>query len=80
MKQEEEIIEAIKEATYLTTAIGPNILPHIAPLIAKGLTSRVKETDEKLYVIACENQISATDLLKGYILENLDEEYKSKLG
>ncbi|MFC9600070.1 mannitol-1-phosphate 5-dehydrogenase [Peribacillus butanolivorans] len=79
LKQEEEIIKAIKEATYLTTAIGPNILPHIAPLIAKGLTSRVKETDEKLYVIACENQISATDLLKGYILEKLDQDTKANL-
>ncbi|MFD4929540.1 mannitol-1-phosphate 5-dehydrogenase [Peribacillus butanolivorans] len=79
LKQEEEIINAIKEATYLTTAIGPNILPHIAPLIAKGLTSRVKETDEKLYVIACENQISATDLLEGYILENLDQDTKANL-
>ncbi|MEJ9231284.1 mannitol-1-phosphate 5-dehydrogenase [Peribacillus butanolivorans] len=79
LKQEEEIIKAIKEATYLTTAIGPNILPHIAPLIAKGLTSRVKETDEKLYVIACENQISATELLEGYILENLDQDTKANL-
>ncbi|MBK5500269.1 MULTISPECIES: mannitol-1-phosphate 5-dehydrogenase [Peribacillus] len=79
LKQEEEIIKAIKEATYLTTAIGPNILPHIAPLIAKGLTSRVKETDDKLYVIACENQISATDLLEGYILENLDQDTKANL-
>src|ERR1700719_209054 len=56
MTQEQEVIEAIKQATYLTTAIGPNILPRIAPLIAKGLTARVKESDEKLYVIACENQ------------------------
>jgi mannitol-1-phosphate 5-dehydrogenase len=79
LKQEEEVIKAISEATYLTTAIGPNILPHIAPLIAKGLASRVKETDEKLYVIACENQISATDLLEGYILENLDQATKEKL-
>ncbi|MFJ5622594.1 mannitol-1-phosphate 5-dehydrogenase [Peribacillus loiseleuriae] len=79
MRQENEVIEAIKGATYLTTAIGPNILPRIAPLIAKGLTARLKENDEKIYVIACENQISATDLLKGYILENLDEETKANL-
>ncbi|MCM2535477.1 mannitol-1-phosphate 5-dehydrogenase [Neobacillus pocheonensis] len=79
MTQENDVIEAIKQATYLTTAIGPNILPRIAPLIAKGLTQRVKTTDEKLYIIACENQISATDLLKGYIFEHLDEETKSNL-
>lgn len=79
MTQEQEVVEAIGKATYLTTAIGPNILPHIAPLIAKGITERVKVNDEKLFVIACENQISATDLLKGYIFEHLDEEIKGKL-
>ncbi|WP_409288222.1 mannitol-1-phosphate 5-dehydrogenase [Peribacillus sp. SCS-37] len=79
MTQEEEVIEAIRTAEYLTTAIGPNILPRIAPLIAKGLASRVKDNDGKLYIIACENQISATDLLKGYILESLDSETKEML-
>src|SRR6478735_8427407 len=77
LTQEQEVIEAIKETTYITTAIGPNILPRIAPLIAKGLAERVKTSDEKVYVIACENQISATDLLKGYIFEALDEETKA---
>ena len=40
---------------------------------------RVKSSDEKLYVIACENQISSTDILKKYIFEALDEETKEKL-
>ncbi|RFU71485.1 mannitol-1-phosphate 5-dehydrogenase [Peribacillus saganii] len=79
IKQENEVVEAIKESAFLTTAIGPNILPRIAPLIAKGLSARVEETSEKLYVIACENQISATDLLKGYIMEHLDEAVKEKV-
>ncbi|MDM5225233.1 mannitol-1-phosphate 5-dehydrogenase [Cytobacillus sp. NJ13] len=75
LKQEDEVIEAIKQADFLTTAIGPNILPRIAPLIAKGLTARADAgINEKLYVIACENQISATDLLKGYIMEHLDSD------
>ncbi len=79
LKQENEVIEAITNAEYLTTAIGPNILPRIAPLIAKGLAARVEKNHEKLYVIACENQISATDLLKGYIMEYLDEATKEKV-
>ncbi|MDM8150082.1 mannitol-1-phosphate 5-dehydrogenase [Priestia megaterium] len=79
LTQEQAVIEAIKEATYITTAIGPNILPRIAPLIAKGLAERVKTSDENVYVIACENQISATDLLKGYIFEALDEETKAQM-
>lgn len=79
LTQEEEVVDAISKATYLTTAIGPNILPHIAPLMAKGIAKRVKSNNEKLYVIACENQISATDLLKGYIFDHLDEETKENL-
>lgn len=76
---ENDVIETIQQATYLTTAIGPNILPRIAPLIARGLAKRVEATDDKLYVIACENQIGATDILKQHILDNLDEETKTQL-
>ncbi|MBT2571003.1 mannitol-1-phosphate 5-dehydrogenase [Planococcus sp. ISL-110] len=79
MTEENDVIEAIQQATYLTTAIGPNILPRIAPLIARGLAKRVTATDDKLYVIACENQIGATDILKQHIMDNLDEETKKKL-
>ncbi|MDF1510750.1 mannitol-1-phosphate 5-dehydrogenase [Robertmurraya sp. DFI.2.37] len=79
LTQEQEVINAIKDAVYLTTAIGPNILPRIAPLIAKGLAARVEENKEQLYVIACENQISATDLLKGYIMEHLDQKIQEKV-
>lgn len=79
MTHEDDVIEAIQQATYLTTAIGPNILPRIAPLIARGLAKRVAATDDKLYVIACENQIGATDILKQHILDNLDEETKNQL-
>ncbi|MED4050120.1 mannitol-1-phosphate 5-dehydrogenase [Priestia megaterium] len=79
LTQEQAVIKAIKEATYITTAIGPNVLPRIAPLIAKGLAERVKASDENVYIIACENQISATDLLKGYISDALDEETKAHM-
>jgi mannitol-1-phosphate 5-dehydrogenase len=79
LSQEDEVIDHIVNATYLTTAIGPNILPRIAPLIARGLSQRVSSTDDKLYVIACENQIGATDILKEHVLENLDQETIAKL-
>ncbi|MET3690263.1 mannitol-1-phosphate 5-dehydrogenase [Priestia megaterium] len=79
LTQEQAVIKAIKEATYITTAIGPNVLPRIAPLIAKGLAERVKASDENVYIIACENQISATDLLKSYIFDALDEETKAHM-
>ncbi|TWT27048.1 mannitol-1-phosphate 5-dehydrogenase [Planomicrobium sp. CPCC 101110] len=79
LTQENEVIEAIQQATYLTTAIGPNILPRIAPLIAKGIAKRAGATDDKLYVIACENQIGATDILKNHVMDHLDDETKKAL-
>jgi mannitol-1-phosphate 5-dehydrogenase len=79
LHQEKEVMDEIAKASYLTTAIGPNILPRIAPLISKGIENRILETDEPLYVIACENQIGATDILKGHIMDHLSDEVKSKL-
>lgn len=79
MTQEQEVIEVITNSTYLTTAIGPNILPRIAPLIARGISERVDQTNEPLYVIACENQIGATDILKEHIFDNLDKATKESL-
>ncbi|MCR8847894.1 mannitol-1-phosphate 5-dehydrogenase [Rossellomorea sp. SC111] len=79
LHQEGEVIDTIGRSTYLTTAIGPNILPRIAPMIAKGIAKRVATSDEPLYVIACENQIGATDILKKHIIENLDEETVTEL-
>ncbi|WP_028782381.1 mannitol-1-phosphate 5-dehydrogenase [Thalassobacillus devorans] len=77
--QEDEVVEAIKNAAYLTTAIGPNILPKIAPLIARGVSERINTTDEKLYIIACENQIGATALLRDYVFAHLDDKMKGKI-
>ncbi|MDD9147909.1 MULTISPECIES: mannitol-1-phosphate 5-dehydrogenase [unclassified Sporolactobacillus] len=68
----EKVVAAIGQAVYITTAIGPKVLPFIAPLIARGLTERLKTSDEKVYIIACENQINATDLLKKEVLKALD--------
>ncbi|MGG3623524.1 mannitol-1-phosphate 5-dehydrogenase [Bacillus gobiensis] len=79
LKQEKEVIEAIGQATFVTTAIGPSILPRIAPLIAKGLVERIKTNNDPVFIIACENQISATDLLRGHILESMDEKSESEL-
>ena len=54
----EKVIQEIAEADLVTTAIGPNILPFIAELIAKGIQAREMEGNATpLDVIACENMI-----------------------
>jgi mannitol-1-phosphate 5-dehydrogenase len=66
-----QVIDAIAEADLVTTAIGPNILPFIANLLADGLRKRIERTDKPLNIIACENMIGGTSFLKEKIYEKL---------
>lgn len=56
----------IATADIVTTAVGPTMLPRIAPLIVAGLRRRDPAL-RPLQVMACENEIGATNLLKGEI-------------
>ena len=60
--QTEELVGEIATADIVTTAVGPNILRFVAPVIAAGLLRRSPELPP-LPVIACENAINATDSL-----------------
>ncbi|ARK28587.1 mannitol-1-phosphate 5-dehydrogenase [Halalkalibacter krulwichiae] len=71
--EKELVIEAIAKADLVTTAVGPNILAVIAPLLAKGLSERVKENRTPLNVIACENLIGGSTLLKEHVYSHLSE-------
>ena len=68
--EESKVIEEIATADIVTCAVGPNVLKFIAPVIAKGINSRTKDT--ALSIIACENAIGGTDTLRGFIEEKLD--------
>ena len=74
----DQVIEAIAEADLLTTAIGPNILPLIANLIAQGLRKRIEQTSKPLTIIACENMIGGSSLLKEKVYEKLTDNEKSQ--
>jgi len=60
LTQEEEVILAIQAADLITTSVGVNILPRIAPVLAKALQSKTSS----LQIIACENALNASDILK----------------
>lgn len=71
----EAVVEAIAEADLVTTAIGPNVLPFIAELIAKGLQlRRLNQVSTAIDVIACENMIGGSDFLKEKVLAYLSQE------
>lgn len=72
-KEPEKVVQAIAQADLVTTAIGPKVLPLIAPLIAQGLKARQDAGNQQpLDVAACENMIGAGDALKKEVYSHLD--------
>ena len=63
----DELIEEIAGANVVTTAVGPTILKFVAPVIMSGLALR-DPSSPPLQIMACENAIGATDLLRAEIV------------
>ena len=74
----ELVEEAMITADLITTAVGPNILAIIAPMLAKGLRKRAAITNKPLNIIACENMIGGSAFLKEKVYEHLTEEEQNK--
>ena len=68
LTQEEAVINAIQEADLITTSVGVNILPRIAPILAKAFAT----TSREIRVIACENALNASDILKEEVAKIID--------
>ncbi|GGC81721.1 mannitol-1-phosphate 5-dehydrogenase [Tersicoccus solisilvae] len=63
------VVEQIAGADVVTTAVGPNILKFVAPVIAAGIAARSADAP-RVAVMACENAINATDILAAEIRKN----------
>jgi len=70
--QEADVVAEIATADIVTTAVGPHILKFVAPAIAKGIAARAAGK-APLQVMACENAINATDILREAIVQSWDE-------
>lgn len=60
--------DQIASANVVTTAVGPTVLPFVAPHVLAGLALR-DPSAPPLQIMACENAIGATDLLREHIVE-----------
>jgi mannitol-1-phosphate 5-dehydrogenase len=78
MTDRDKVIEAIIKADIITTAVGPNILPIIAEVLRDGLREKVKINSAPLNVIACENLIGGSELLKKHVYDRLVESEKDQ--
>ncbi|NBD23231.1 mannitol-1-phosphate 5-dehydrogenase [Paenibacillus glycinis] len=70
----DEVAEAVAQADLVTTAVGVNILRHIAAGIAKGLELRMARGAGPLHIIACENAIGGSTQLKAHVYGHLSLE------
>ncbi|KRE78924.1 mannitol-1-phosphate 5-dehydrogenase [Arthrobacter sp. Soil762] len=70
--QEAALVREIATADIVTTAVGPHILKFVAPAIAKGIAARAAGL-APLQVMACENAINATDILRAEVAALWDD-------
>ncbi|SHJ65227.1 mannitol-1-phosphate 5-dehydrogenase [Propionispora hippei] len=77
-KDEDAVAREIAKADLVTTAIGPNILKFIAPVIAKGISLRLQQGGEPLNVIACENMIGGSSALRSFVYAALSDADKAQ--
>ncbi|MEG3321846.1 mannitol-1-phosphate 5-dehydrogenase [Streptococcus suis] len=71
----EEVVTALATADFVTTAIGSNILPFIAGLVAQGIEARREAGNtQPLDVLACENMIGGSAFLYEEVKKHLSEE------
>lgn len=74
LTEEQKVIEAICEADLITTSVWADNLPKIAPVLAKGLRVRYNRGLLPVNVIACENALFASNILKNLLKEHVSEE------
>ena len=73
----DQAIDEIVNCDIMATAVGVNVLPKIAPVIAKGMVARMERTGKPLDIILCENQLGADELMRGWIYERLTDAQKA---
>lgn len=73
LKDTEALEKAISEADLITTSIGANNLASTGNLLRGLLEKRVETNTKELDIIACENALFATDMLKKAILEGASD-------
>jgi mannitol-1-phosphate 5-dehydrogenase len=74
-----QVADEIAGADVVTTAVGPTILKFVAPNILAALRQRDPEA-APLQVMACENAIGATDILRDEIVSLAGDEWDELAG
>jgi len=76
-KNNDAVISTIANTDLLCTALGVNILPFVAPLIAKAILQRKATSALPLNIMICENMIGSNTYLHGLVDEHIPAEDKA---
>lgn len=81
IRNKKQVEEAVASADLITTAVGVAALKDIAIPIAAGILLRLKrKQSQPLHVIACENAIGGSSLLKEKVYALLPKELRERAG
>ena len=75
----EAAADAVASADVVTTAVGPTVLRFVAPVIVAGLERR-GDAQPPVAIMACENAIGATDLLRAEVEKAAGDRAEELLG
>lgn len=75
LSNDPELITVLADADVVTTAVGPPILKFISPNIVKAIKVGLDQGRTKpMNIIACENAVRATSMLKKLVVDELATE------
>jgi len=81
LEEEEAVAQAVAEADLVVTAVRPNNLSSVAPVLAKGLVVRLRDSPPApLNVIAAENMNESSATLWAYTRPYLAEREQAAFG
>ena len=69
-------MQEIADCDIMATAVGVNILPRVAPAIARGVIARMEQSGRPLNIILCENQLDVDVLMRGWLYACFNDEQK----
>lgn len=75
-KDEAAVVDAIANCDIMATALGVNILPFVAPLLAKAILAR-KALGRPMNILICENMIGSNEYLHGLVEPHIPEADKA---
>jgi len=73
LSQDPEVIHVLADADIVTTSVGPLVFKYISPNIVKAIKLGQENGRTKpMNIIACENAVRATSMLKDLVVAELD--------